>query len=306
MRLFRCWIGGLIRDNRSRASLRRCGFDALVTLCLAAALALPLPGQAPAAPTRAALNGTLVHRVETTAGRFDLTVVLPLGYRADGSVRYRSMYLLDGGLTLPLAWAIQRLLGFEDELVPVILVGVQRVTSNMSESLRSRVWDFTPWADTLAAKTWEPECVCRSGGADSLVQALAQSMLPLIDSLYSTDRSDRGLMGHSLSGLFGAHVLLNHPGMFSKYLLNAPSLLFSYTQLVQRLAALPAERVVATRLFLSDGTLGSIPDVPRFSSRAKASSAIGATEFVVFQGESHNSVVPAALSRGMRWLYGKP
>jgi len=63
-----------------------------------------------------------------------------------------------------------------------------------------------------------------SGAAENFFGFIRDELIPVIDSKYRTDPSDRTLSGASLSGLFSLYVLFEHPGIFNRYKISSPSL----------------------------------------------------------------------------------
>ena len=63
-----------------------------------------------------------------------------------------------------------------------------------------------------------------SGAAENFFGFIRDELIPVIDSKYRTNPSDRTLSGASLSGLFSLYVLFEHPGTFNRYKISSPSL----------------------------------------------------------------------------------
>lgn len=79
----------------------------------------------------------------------------------------------------------------------------------------SRTRDYTP---TMIA-SWPG-----GGGSAAFVTFLCDELIPFVGGRYRANSTQRGLGGRSLGGLFATHVLLQHPGIFSRYWIAAPSL----------------------------------------------------------------------------------
>ena len=70
---------------------------------------------------------TEMHEFRATDGTaFDLFVALPRDYVADGSVEYPVFYMIDASQTFAALVQIYRFMEFNEELPPMILVGVDR------------------------------------------------------------------------------------------------------------------------------------------------------------------------------------
>jgi predicted alpha/beta superfamily hydrolase len=118
------------------------------------------------------------------------------------------------------------------------------------------------------------------------------------------------LGGFSYGGLFAAYALFAEPGLFTGYLIGSPSLGWDdgafYT-----LDAVRANRAdpIGAQVFLSAGELE--PATAQHTARlayllqARLSEDLDVqTHFI--EGETHLSVIPATLSRGLRALFTVP
>ncbi len=89
-----------------------------------------------------------------------------------------------------------------------------------------------------------------SGGGERFFAHLSGELLPYIDSRYPA-ASSRILIGHSLGGLLAVNVLLNHPGVFDRFIVIDPSMWWDNGRLVTE-APLGLRRSFApTALFLA-------------------------------------------------------
>lgn len=142
-----------------------------------------------------------------------------------------------------------------------------------------------------------------SGGGDIFYNIITKEIIPLIDSKYSTN-NERGLSGHSLSGLYVANVLLKSDGIFTKFGINSPSLLFWDNDIMQvesKYASLNSN--LKADVFFSIAELeDGLDNLLKFESLLKKYNGFN-SRFVVFKDETHNSVGPAMIDRTMRVLY---
>jgi predicted alpha/beta superfamily hydrolase len=160
---------------------------------------------------------------------------------------------------------------------------------------------------------------------------LTEELRPRIETTYATDRTDTILFGDSLGGLFALHVLFNHPGSYRTYLVGSPSITFSECAILKdehKLAAPLAEGTVSPRVFITVGayeetvadhvkvhpsmtreqkqaylsTAAMVTNASALADRLKALDAPAGFELetVLFERETHLSVIPACISRGVR------
>lgn len=285
---------------------------------LATAFVLALPALAPAqAPVRA---GTPVHLEERVlhssidGRRYRLSVALPEGYAARDTTRYPVLYVLDGIAFARLAAEEVRMLRFVGAVRDVIVVGVDYDVPSMLATQGPRYDDLTPSRDsasddafTRRLRSTMPDATARSGGAERFLRVLERDVIPAIATRYRVT-DDRGLWGHSLGGLFASWVLLAHPASFARYGISSPTLAWNDRELFAREAAYArAHDTLAAHVYLSVGADQGPDDATRFAA------ALGARGYRrldlashVFEGETHASVVPSALSRALRYLYAAP
>lgn len=198
------------------------------------------------------------------------------------------------------------------ELEDVILVGISDGDYALDSWFRNRWRDDTPSAspaaDSSAARSFDqPLEAIHSGGGAEFLEVLRREVIPFIDGAYRTS-GDRGLSGHSFGGLFAAYVLFEAPGSFRRHGINRPSpwwnegeIFATEASVAEDHAALPA------RVFLSVGSEEGgtmVPPFERFAETLRGRGYEGlVVDAVVFQGETHTSVVPAMMARTLRTLY---
>ncbi len=161
-------------------------------------------------------------------------------------------------------------------------------------------------------------------GSTAFRALLADELLPWLARLLPLDRGAGTLIGHSFGGFFAVETLLAMPGLFRTTLASSPSLWADRPAIAAaeagfaaRLSALPG----SIRLLLTAGDLerATTPSAdPALAQRlaerrvveeaqalaARLRSLASARLEVachVFAGEHHGSVVPAAISRAVRF-----
>lgn len=253
---------------------------------------------------------------------FEISVGLPPGYRSGSERRYPVVYLLDPNISFGTATECVRLMTLGRELPRVIVVGIGYPGAATPEALVLRSRDYTP---TTGPKQLEqlrkglpadmPEL--EAGGAAAFLSFIREELFPFIDARYATDPDNRGFIGDSLGGLFGLYTLFHRPDSFGRYVIGSPSLwwddgvTFSYEEaFAANHSELPA------RVFLSVGGLeepgadGAAAWAHMVSNVEKISKILEGRSYVgleltthVFEGETHVSVLPATVSRGLRTVF---
>lgn len=273
-------------------------------------------GAAPAAQTPVPLAGALQHDLASDADgqSYRLTVYTPSRYADSDTTRFPVLYLLDGHFALPLAATTHALMDLAGEVEGVILVGIGDGDHTLPTWFLNRSRDYTPTADPAfearsAQQLGFPEGALRTGGAAGFLQTIRTQIVPFVESAYRTT-SDRGIVGSSFGGLFAAYALLEAPDLFSRVGISSPSLWWGEGALLSEIerAACPAD-APPVRVFVSAGALEPpaqiLDPTERLvqALRARDGDCLAVTS-VVFPDETHNSVIPAALARSLRVLYG--
>jgi predicted alpha/beta superfamily hydrolase len=266
-------------------------------------------GQGPMQPYR--LPGVFQYEFVSriTHEPYRVTVAVPFGYSAADTIRYPTMYLLDGEPNLPLAALIQSNMTYDGEVPNMILVGVGYQANDFMGTVPYRTLDYTPTRDDRADSemTAHHHVTMVSGGADNFLRVMKQEVIPFVEQQYKVN-GDRGLAGHSFGGLFAAYVLFTHPELFQRYLISSPSLDWDGHAIKKLESGYAAGHSSLTaRVFLSAGGAepeSMVPDVQVLSKTLAARHYQGmeVTE-KVFEDETHLSVIPFAISRGLRVLY---
>jgi hypothetical protein len=184
----------------------------------------------------------------------------------------------------------------------VVLVGIGYPSRNY------RVRDFTP----VQVPNQPPNM---SGGANEFAIFIETKVKPFVYSKAKIDRADETYIGHSHGGIFGAYVLFNKPGLFNKYVLSSPSFWYgrSPSDNVDGASFIYEEQYshnntnMAKSVYISAGSEegGSMAlDAKKMhdilESRDYKSLRLG---WMLFEGESHMSVVRSAYTEGLSFIF---
>lgn len=138
-------------------------------------------------------------------------VQLPASYNSNSNQKYPVVFIIDGEVLLPAVNNVQRFYsgGFTPEMV---LVGISNSNNRIRDLTTSEVQE-------LYGMPFNGE----SGGANNFSKFLESELIPFIEKKYPVT-TFRTLIGHSYGGLFGVYSLINHPNLFSNYVIIDPSL----------------------------------------------------------------------------------
>jgi predicted alpha/beta superfamily hydrolase len=273
---------------------------ARILLLLFAIGAIPpqAAGQDPVVSTR-----YKVHELVSTEvnDRFRILVAVPDGYETSEG-KYPAVYVLDAEKSFGLASDATDWLSWAKEMPQVIVVGI-------SYGLDTAAWwqkrsrDLTPTLDSVGTYGRWP----RSGGANAFRKALRTEIIPLVEGQYRTE-GDRTLVGLSFGGLFGAYDLLQDDALFDRYVLVSPALAWDGELLlglesIRSTGAGPASVRVYSAVGSEDRP-NILEPWQRFNQQVAArEDSKFIYEAEMWPNETHISVFPGALARGLKWVF---
>lgn len=232
---------------------------------------------------------------------FVIQVRLPASY-ATSEEKYQVLYVLDGDKCFGLAADTAEWLAWAKEAPELIVVGIGYGPGRDWWEKRSR--DFTPTQDVT--KLWGewPQ----AGGAVKFEEFLASELFPLIESRYRALPDDRAVAGLSFGGLFGTVSLFTRPALFHRYILIGPPLIWDNRRIWQYEADYRANsRALAATVFTA---VGNQEDPKILEPWAEFNRLIEERHYdglrwitQTYPEESHISVLPGALSGGIRRVY---
>lgn len=156
------------------------------------------------------------------------------------------------------------------------------------------------------------------GGADAFMAAILDTVAPEVERRCPEMAGARRLLfGMSAGGHFAAHVLTRSPEAFAAYAMMSPALVDfppmpGDEQMVDAVRSLPSGFIPAgTKIFLSAGSREEEPGEPlaaasiisnAYRMRAALAAHGVATELHLLEGETHISVLGAAITRALHTL----
>jgi predicted alpha/beta superfamily hydrolase len=231
------------------------------------------------------------------------------------------VYVTDGGIMFPLVANSARLLQLGFELPPVLVVGIGYAGEPPDRVMALRTRDLTPSIDEgFVERSAEGPMPFPSdlspGGGEAFLDFIEEEVKPFIRANYSVT-DDETLVGDSLGGLFALHTLFTRPDAYDRYLVGSPSIWWDGAALFDAEANLAAgNEDLNADVFLSVGGLEEPEDADEDTDgrmvsntvemgkrlRSRGYPNLKLTEHI-FEGETHLSVIPATMSRGLRALF---
>jgi uncharacterized protein len=127
-----------------------------------------------------------------------LWVALPSSYD-ESDQSYPVLYLLDPAISFLSVVEFVRWLSVVGQLPEIIVVGIGYPTDDFAELTDLRDRDY-------------------SRSQEEFLEFISEDLIPLIDSTFRTDTTDRAIVGFSSGGDFVYHSLVNRPELFNRYL----------------------------------------------------------------------------------------
>lgn len=238
-----------------------------------------------------------------------LFIRLPKGYQ-EKDESYAVLYYLDGYFYKDLIPGLVRAFEIGGDIPKLVLVGIDSDVDSHITRRTKRAMNLTP----TSANTYESYGISATGtgGGEKFLRALILEIIPFIDSNYRTNGDDRSLVGHSFGGLFALHTLFSRHGhMFDRYLVSSPSIPWDGRIILKAEKQYAASHLdLPVRLYMSVGSLENAPDDMMVQDLQELTTILKLRSYPsliltsdIIGNESHSSVIPLALVRGLRNLY---
>lgn len=245
---------------------------------------------------------------------YRLYVSLPRDYAQRANVRFPVVYLLDAEFSFAMVRNLVQHFSDRSDLPEMIVVAIAYPGGIEGEGwLRryrtNRTRDYTP---TYSANGYPGGIQDVSGGAARFLSFVEKQAVPYVDQHYRTVDGDRTIVGHSYGGLFSMYAMATRPTLFSRAVLISPSLWYDQRFIFRYLdSQREALKGFSTRVFLAAGSREDVHsegdiagDVERLGQALAAlAPSDRQVQWHVFDGESHNSVFAAAVTRGLLTVF---
>ena len=257
---------------------------------------------------------------------YKLFVSLPEGYNAKGHHSYQEsypvIYLLDPDVEFGMAENIARTMVNYDTIRPFIIVGIgyqnQDLTTMNSEEFweqwtKNRARDYIPIQVKQGKEDFESGdheyhgLSQLTGGSSKFKDFIEKELIPHINRTYRTS-NERALVGHSQAGLFTTWMMLQHPDIFEKYIILSPSLWVEKGEMLKQSSKLQHSNNITA--YFAAGSLehdarGSmVNDLKTFYDSLPKNKGFK-SKLEIIEDENHVSMVPIALTKGLKYLFGK-
>ncbi|MDC8004251.1 serine hydrolase [Aureisphaera galaxeae] len=155
-----------------------------------------------------------------TERNYELYIELPGDYAENPTKRYPVLYYTDAKWHLEVLSTCQEFI-IED----VILVGIS-YQLDIDEDLKKEVGaHVSRFRDYSIREHSNPEVQAKFqlGQAHKHLDFVRNDVITYVDKTYRTDPNSRTYFGYSLSGEFGAYILMKQPDTFNNYIIGSPT-----------------------------------------------------------------------------------
>lgn len=236
-----------------------------------------------------------------------------------GPAPRETLIVADGTGLFGLAVDTIRLMQIPALVPPMLVVGIGYPTATvLADTVGIRVRDLTPTQVTGFD---------RSGGADAFGSFIADELMPWVSDRHPGATERTTFFGHSLGGLFGAHMMLTRPATFDRYVLSSPSLWWDRHRILDEVTTAAGLDEIEASVFAGIGALETdegrrleaanlpdghpakppaahldmVDDLERFVGRLEERALTGLDlRWQVFADEFHATVPGVVLSRALR------
>lgn len=257
---------------------------------------------------------------------YKLFVSLPEGYNTKENHSYRKnypvLYLLDPDIEFAMLASIARTMVNYDTIEPFIIVGIGYQNQDLTVMNSKNFWD--QWTknrarDYIPIKVQQGKEDFESGdheysglsnltgGSAKFKNFIEKELIPYINQKYRTS-NERTLVGHSQAGLFSSWMMLEHPSIFEKYIILSPSLWVEKGQMLKQSNKIKSSDKITAYFAVGSqehDEKGSLVNDLKAFYKSLHKSEGSKSKLDIIDDENHVSIVPIALTKGLKYLFGK-
>lgn len=248
------------------------------------------------------LDGSIDERYLTskeTNSTFIIKIYLPPTY-TDTQKKYPLLVLTDASITMGIAQTTFDYMTLLQEIPEVVVVGIGYPSVSPLNWARNRFRDMTP----THVEGFDP-----SGSADNFITFIKKELYPYIENNYRIDTTNRCFFGHSLGGLLGSHILIEHPELFNNYILGSPSYWWDNKEIITRLSSknfVLSNNIKTVYTYIGGEEGIHVNNWKEFNEAliTKLDKNIKFSQ-KVYENETHASVPLASFSTAIKFVYKK-
>jgi uncharacterized protein len=266
------------------------------------------------------LPGTEIRRLHSDLidQDFELYIKLPWSYEKSDTI-YPVLFTTDANRNFPI-YSTHSLIyetpGTGNEEVIIVGIGY-KVSQDRNVGLAE--WVFLRNRDLLPERNIESENYWKerlspilgmdynfpqSGGGADFLKFIRDELIPFIEANYRVSKTDRGIAGYSLGGLFTLYTLFHSPETFNKYFAGSPSSIQQCIEYESEYAASHNDLKASVLITANDGEKKMRNGIQMLADSIwKRGFPSFTLDTCVFIDENHTSGMAAAIGRALNVLY---
>ncbi|MGJ8592805.1 MAG: alpha/beta hydrolase [Aquaticitalea sp.] len=224
-----------------------------------------------------------------------LNIYLPDGYKAQDTLKYPVLYVLDGTINEDFLHIVglTQFFNLQYTMPKTIVVGIANI---------DRKRDFTFPTTDKSLKADFPT----TGSSIKFITFLEKEVQPYIEKNYSTTGT-KMIIGQSLGGLLATEILLKRTELFTHYFIISPSLWWDNESMLKEAEGyFKAQKDQDLYVYVSVGTEGEMmeSEATKLSEILKRSSKKKLkTDFKFLPDENHASILHQSLNEAFKLLW---
>lgn len=230
------------------------------------------------------------------------------------------IYVLDANIMFLTMVETARMVERHNQKTGVVVIGVGY--RDAQDRKKERALDLTARVGSA------PNKMLGTGGAEDFLQFIEQDLKPYVNKRFTINHQHESIFGHSFGGHFVLYSLINKPTLFDNFIAASPSIWFEDKMLTLpnvrgRLMPKLQNTQARPRSLITVGEYEQKADPdfpPRSLVRINAAKQVDnareyaqwlveqqgvSSQFSLLAGENHGTVIPAAISRAVRFIFSK-
>ncbi len=224
-----------------------------------------------------------------------LNIYLPEGYKAQDTLKYPVLYVLDGTMNEDFLHIVglTQFFNLQYTMPKTIVVGIANI---------DRKRDFTFPTTDKSLKADYPT----TGSSIKFITFLEKEVQPYIEKNYNTTHT-KMIIGQSLGGLLATEILLKRTELFTHYFIISPSLWWDNESMLKEAEAyFKAQKDQELYVYVSVGTEGQVmeSEAKKLSEILKRSNKKKLkTDFKFLPDENHASILHQSMNEAFKLLW---
>lgn len=215
------------------------------------------------------------------------------------------IYVLDADMSFGLVYDVIKWLKWGNEMPDVAIIGIAYGTGqNDWWAKRSR--DYTPSKDET--KIWGNWPL--AGGGENFKKFIQNELFKFVEKEYKLKGNSKTIIGISFGGLICTDILFTEPNLFDNYIILGPAFLWNNKEIFKKELKYSKNSSTLTANIFS--AIGELDDKTitepwtEFINQLKTRQYKNLTlNTWVFKNETHMSMYPAGLTRGLKTVFDK-